>query len=243
MKNLIVCAVFLAFLLTKVQAAASQMNLAYHLDLAQNNVSQGNYLSMALRTDYSLADYSLEAGAQFQFIHPSNRIFSAAKLALSRSFSLGEQHFLLEAFGLYRNTSKRMYTTDWALLLHYELRHIDLALGSSFKNYRVREKALAYPVAGTVLRENFNLIYCVSYFINSPEKPWNIGLSLTNLDHFLVNQETNPMLNLRAEYRLNPIWKLYMENWYQAAGSLNLSAHYFGFFVRCGFIWTPTFGN
>jgi hypothetical protein len=116
-------------------------------------------------------------------------------------------------------------------------------LGQDFKTYRVREKAISYEVEANVLRENFNLIYNIAYFVNGPEQPWNISLSLTNRDHFLINQETNPMLNLKAEYLVAPGMSLYLENWYKSAGSLNISAHYFGYFLRTGLIWTPAFGN
>jgi hypothetical protein len=37
--------------------------------------------------------------------------------------------------------------------------------------------------------------------------------------------------------------KLYLENWYKPAGALNMSAHYFSYFLRTGLIWTPVFGN
>ncbi len=223
--------------------AKSQIELDYSLDLGQSNVSQGLYLSTALVAAYSFDKYTLDAGAQFQLIHPAHRVFSAAEFVANRRFYIGKQILSVEAFYLYRNFSSLMFISDWGLAVGMRLKHWQFDLGQDFKSYRVREKALSYETEGNVLRENFNLIYHIAYFVNSPEKPWNISLSLTNRDQFLINQETNPMLSLRAESFVSSSMKLYLENWYKPAGSLNMSAHYFGYFLRTGLIWTPAFGN
>lgn len=221
----------------------SQLELNYSLDLGQSNVSEALYVSTALSGSYSWDNYTFNAGTQFLLIHPAQRVFSAAELAAGRSFLIGEQKLALEAFCQYRNFSSLMYITDWGLAVNMRLKHWQFDLGQDFKTYRVREKAISYEVEANVLRENFNLIYNIAYFVNGPEQPWNISLSLTNRDHFLINQETNPMLNLKAEYLVAPGMSLYLENWYKSAGSLNISAHYFGYFLRTGLIWTPAFGN
>jgi hypothetical protein len=223
--------------------ANSQVELDYLLDLGQTNVSQGLYISTALVSAYSFDKYALKAGAQFQLIHPSSRVFSAAEFVAGRRFCVGKQTLEAEAFYLYRNFSSLMFISNWGLAVSTRLRHWQFDLGQDFKSYRVREKALSYETEGNVLRENFNLIYHIAYFINSPEKTWNISLSLTNRDHFLINQETNPMLSLRAESFVSSTMKLYLENWYKPAGALNMSAHYFSYFLRTGLIWTPVFGN
>ncbi len=221
--------------------ANSQVELDYLLDLGQTNVSQGLYISTALVSAYSFDKYTLKAGAQFQLIHPSSRVFSAAEFVAGRRFCVGKQTLEAEAFYLYRNFSSLMFISNWGLAVGIRKRHWRFDLGQDFKAYRVREKALSYETEGRVIRENFNLIYRIAYFVNSPEKPWNISLSLTNRDYFLINQETNPMLSLRAETYVSSTMKLYLENWYKPAGALNMSAHYFGYFARTGFIWTPAF--
>ncbi len=243
MKNTVIALFLILLMLAFSLPARSQLNLDYSLDLGQSNVSQGLYLSTALVADFCLDNYTLDAGVQFQLIHPAHRVFSAAEFAASRGFYIGKQALAVEAFYLYRNFSDLMFSTDWGLAVSTRLRHWQFDLGQDFKSYRVREKALSYETEGNVLRENFNLIYHIAYFINGPEKTWNISLSLTNRDHFLINQETNPMLSLRAESFVSSTMKLYLENWYKPAGALNMSAHYFGYFLRTGLIWTPVFGN
>ncbi len=221
--------------------ANSQVEMDYLLDLGQTNVSQGLYISTALVGAYSFDKYTLKAGAQFQLIHPSSRVFSAAEFVAGRCFCVGKQTLEAEAFYLYRNFSSLMFISNWGLAVVMRKRHWRFDLGQDFKSYRVREKAWSNEAEGRVLRENFNLVYRISYFLNSSEKPWNISLSLTNRDYFLINQETNPMLSLRAESFVSSTMKLYLENWYKTAGSLNMSAHRFGYFVRTGLIWTPAF--
>lgn len=233
----------LLLILASKSQVKSQLKLDYSMDLGQSNVSQGLYLSTALHAAYSLDKYTLDAGAQFQLQHPANKVFSAAEFAASRSFTIGKQALEVEAFFIHRNFSSLMFLTDWGLAVTMRLRHWQFDLGQDFKSYRVRERALSYETEGMVLRENFNLVYHLAYFVNSPEQPWNISLSLTNRDCFLINQETNPMLNLRAEMQVSSTMKVYLEYWYKLAGSLNMSAHHFGYFIRTGLIWIPAFGN
>ena len=43
-------------------------------------------------------------------------------------------------------------------------------------------------------------MYSFSYFLKPTDENWNVGLSVTNIDHFVINQETNPVMNLCGLY-------------------------------------------
>ena len=59
---------------------------------------------------------------------------------------------------------------------------------------------LDYQIEKSAVRihENFNVMYAFSYYIIKTDNPWTAGLSITNIDLFTINQETNPSLSLRG---------------------------------------------
>jgi hypothetical protein len=62
-------------------------------------------------------------------------------------------------------------------------------------------------------------------------------MGITNIDEFLLNQETNPNFFLKVNYRINKHISTFIEGRYKSAGSLNASVHYFGYFIRTGIKW------
>ena len=60
---------------------------------------------------------------------------------------------------------------------------------------------------------------------------------VTNYDLFLIQQETNPMANVRFDYRLSETLRLYSELWSKSAGLLNDQVNYFATFIRIGIQW------
>jgi hypothetical protein len=66
---------------------------------------------------------------------------------------------------------------------------------------------------------------------------WNIGFSFTNIDYFIINQETNPVINLQGKYDVSKSLTLFLESWYKSSGAFNLSVNSFGFFFRTGVLW------
>jgi hypothetical protein len=80
-------------------------------------------------------------------------------------------------------------------------------------------------------------MYSFNFFLKPTDEQWNVGLSVTNIDHYIINQETNPVFNLQGFYKLKSPVKLFAQAWYKTAGITNLNLNYFGFFLRTGIIW------
>ncbi|MCD6597395.1 MAG: hypothetical protein J7L04_06895, partial [Bacteroidales bacterium] len=118
-------------------------------------------------------------------------------------------------------------------------KHFIIRIGTNFKTYALNKKAISnYEIdTDTKIKENWNLMYSFSYYLKSFDNLWNVGISITNFDYFIINQETNPVFNLNAWYKPGTPLKLFIETWYKSSGAFNLSVNYFGFFVRTGIIW------
>ena len=132
-----------------------------------------------------------------------------------------------------------MNETNWGAFLDMEQGHFILKLGTGFRTYSYSKRTAEFYGfdESSGIRENWNLLYLFGYQVKSPDNPWNIGLSITNIDHFTISQETNPVFNVHGRYKPTPHLTLFGEGWYKSAGAFNLSVNYFGFFFRTGIAW------
>ena len=86
-------------------------------------------------------------------------------------------------------------------------------------------------------RENFNMIYMATAYLKPHENSWNVGLSCTNIDYFIINQSTNPVFNIQMLYKPNSNLTIRLDTWYKQAGILNINANHFAYFFRGGITW------
>ena len=216
-----------------------QAVVSAYMDMGQNNVSNGLYIKTAGLANYQYGKYRIGAGFQLDLKSPNENIFSGLNLNASREFLIKD--FPLEIQGFYTLTpfSDISRETNWGLILSIQPKHFIIRIGTNFRTYALNKKAISnYEIdADTKIKENWNLMYSFSYYLKSFANLWNVGLSLTNFDHFIINQETNPIFNINAWYKPTIPFKLFIETWYKSSGAFNLSVNNFGFFVRTGIIW------
>lgn len=220
-------------------ALPAQWQFSLHADAGAHNASEGMYLRSAAGAQYRLQHTVFNADVQFELYSNVPRHFSGLNLGISQALEIREFPFELGAFFLHRPYSDLQYENNWGLLAQTDYRHFRFMLGNGFRAFRLTRQAIQdYPEgAGTVIRENWNLIYRISYNLKTDEDSWNAGIAVTNLDHFLMNQETNPMLQLNGNVAIASGLDLFAEFWYKQAGVFNITANYFGFFFRTGLEW------
>lgn len=233
----IVCLSFLLLLIPRQLPA--QLQLTGHVESGEHNASEGMYLRAAGGAEYRLNETTVCGDLQFDLISNVPRRFSGLRLGVSRPLEVRDFPFELGAFFLHKPYSDLQYENNWGLLVRTDYRHVHVMLGNGFRAYRLTRQAVQdYPEdAGSVIRENWNLIYHIGYQLKTEEDPWNAGVFLSNMDRFLMNQETNPMLYVRGSARIVPDLRLFAEACYKQAGVFNISANYFGFFFRTGLRW------
>ncbi len=227
----------LAFLLPGILAAQWQFSL--HADAGEHNASEGFYLRSAVSAEYCFSGTKLGFALQFDVLSNVPKTWTGLSLHLDQKLKVRDFPFELGAFFIYKPYSDLQYENNRGLLARTDYRHFQFMLGNAFRALRLTRQAREdFPEsAGTVIRENWNLIYRVAYNLKMEDSPWNAGLAITNLDHFLMNQETNPMLLLYGNVEILSGLDLFAEFWYKQAGVFNITANYFGFFFRMGVLW------
>ncbi|MEN8118194.1 MAG: hypothetical protein ABFS16_14510 [Bacteroidota bacterium] len=219
--------------------AQSEVQFSTYIDVGENNASEGVFIRTAGFGMYRVNKFNIKAGAQIDLISPGNKVLTGTLLQFERELSVKEFPFQIQGLYLCSPFSELIHEHNWGILGKIQRKHFTYKLGTNFRTYRVTPKAERdYNIlSGDKVNEKWNLMYLLSYNLKPVENNWNIGITLTNIDQFIINQETNPVLNLNGKYRASSSVTLFSELWYKSAGALNISVNYFGFFIRTGLIW------
>jgi hypothetical protein len=217
----------------------AQVQLSAYIDAGENNVSEGLFIKTSAWGNYQLDKYNIEGGIQLDLKSTGSNIFSGVALLVSREFLIKEFQFEIQGLFLSNFFSDLAHEYNWGFLAKTELKHLTFKLGTEFRTYHITRKASEeYDIESDKnLHENWNLMYLARYNLKPSDHKWNVGLAVTNIDHFIINQGINPMVNIQGNYWINTALMVYIEPWYANSGTFNISANYFGFFIRTGLIW------
>ncbi len=230
--------IILATLLQNTTAQA-QWQSGFHADIGIHNASDGGFVRMANVTGFQFNKTTIETGFQAELLSHRPTFFSGFMLRASRELQVGEQKVQLTGLYTLSLFSDLMHELNRGLYATTSHKNFHFELGTHFRTYVYNKKAREeYVILGNSrLTESWNLIYTIGYSLKPSEHPWNISLAVTNLDLFLIHQETNPMLQLSGKYNISSNISLYLDGFYQQAGLFNINIHYFGFYLRPGVIW------
>lgn len=220
-------------------AAVAQLQSGAYADLGLNNVSEGLFVRMAGNAAYQIDKNTLEVLFRTDLLGNREVFVSGYGLRVSREATIRTLPFKVTGFFVATPFSDILRETNWGLTAGMQRNQWFFLLGTNFRTYAYNKKAIdRYGLEGnTRLHEKWNLMYTVRYCLKPADHLWNLSLAFTNTDHFLIHQETNPMLQLRGTYSSDPRFRLFLEAWYQQAGLFNINIHYFGFFIRPGIVW------
>lgn len=210
-----------------------------YTDIGINNVSDGWFLRAGDILSYIDGDNTFQVGMRLDVINNRDVFFSGVRMMYARDLAIRSLPLELSGFFLFSPVSDILRETNAGLSATHTTDHFRFSLGTHFRTYAYTAKGIdRYGMDGnTRLRENWNLIYHISYAIKPPDNRWNIRAAVTNADHFLIYQETNPMLNITGNYTYNNNLEFVLDAWYQQAGLFNINVHYFGFVIRPGIVW------
>ena len=222
----------------------SILNAQFHvnsfLDFGKTQVSKGFYSQFSNIGSFEKQKWKVQAGCQLGFIQPQDVIFNSFFGSLYRKFKPGNIPVDIRAEYLWTAISPKLRETDWIIFAGTTINHWQFGFGTSTRTYRLSNKAAtesSIPDPDNRITEKWNMMYHVSYTLKPYENKWNLSASLTNYDHFLVQQENNPMFNLRFDYKINSPLSLYSELWYKPAGLMVIRVTYYGMFIRLGVLW------
>jgi hypothetical protein len=238
--NLLKFALLHIFLFVTGINLMSQPQVSVYTDLGQNNVSEGLFIKSAGIVNYNLGRYKAEMGCQFDLKNNKRFDLSGFTIDATRYFQINKIPLELHGFYTWTIPSEILLETNWGMLLKMRHNRFEMALGTNLRTYNLRQIAVSdYEIENksTRIHEIYNIMYSFSYSLKPTDDHWNAGLSITNIDHFIINQETNPAFNLYGIYKLSSPACLYAQACYKIAGFSNMELNQFGFCLRIGLIW------
>lgn len=236
----VLCLTLLGLLSFMNLKAQSEVELFFYTDLGETNASDGFYVRSAGIGAYRLGKYRMEGGLQIDLKSASSNTITGSKIALSREFTIKDFSFETQGLFQYNTFSKNVHEINWGIVFGTKGDHFYYRAGVNFRTFKVTRKAIEDHniQSNKSIHEKWNLMYLLGYNLKPMNNPWNIGITLTNIDHFIINQETNPVFYLTGKYQLSTPMTLYAEVWYKSAGAFNISVNSFGYFIRTGIRWT-----
>lgn len=221
----------------------AQFVLQSYLEVGETNVSEGIYLKNGYRGQYHYDRFLLEAGLLAELNRSNTVRISGVELAVSRDIKLKQFPTTIKAFYLMNIVSEYFYESNAGLTLDLKgWNHLGLSVGNNLKTFTYTSLAMdEFQLSATNRRftEYFNLIYDLTAYLKPIGNEWNLGISLTNIDQYVLNQSTNPMFILGSNFSIKPGLTMNVDIGYKRAGIMNISAHHFGYFVRTGISWSP----
>jgi hypothetical protein len=221
-------------------SVTAQPKITAFTDFETNNVSGGLIIRTAGMAGFRYKNNYLETGVQTNVKNINKNIISGFNMKFSKRLQIREFPFETQTFFIYAPVSDVFHETNWGLLLNITGNHFELKAGTNFRTFALNTKRSGEytQVAGTKLHETWNMIYLIRYNLKPNDSSWNIGLAITDLDEFSIEQETNPVFNLKAVCKINTNLSLFAETWYKSAGAFNMQVNYFGCKLKIGLSWT-----
>lgn len=208
-------------------------------DAGKTNMSDGLFIKGAVTGEYRLMSNTFGIGGQMDIISYNDKPSPALTINYSRQFRVDSMKIDIKPFLLYHRFSGLMYEIDYGLIFKSFYKKFIFSLGTNFRTYSLTSEAKDHfniEEPGKI-KERFNIMYSLTWHVMPLANHWNIGFTACNYDHFTINQETNPLFNIRFTHRLSQSSSLYFDFWYQSAGALNLSVNTYGYFFRTGMKW------
>jgi hypothetical protein len=231
----------LSLFVLSTTGAYSQYAHSGIFDVGSSTISSGAYFRPATLSTYQYNFLHGSAGLQWTFSGAERSEFSALSLSAGADLNFKGIPFTADLLFRVNPYSALTKETNLGFLLSHNRQHIDIHLGYHMRSYTLKRSSeevndLA-PDADLAIREYRNFIYRGRIHLNEAGEQWDIGLSVTNYDHFIIQQETNPLFSLDAFYKIYPSLKINTAIFYQGSGMLNLHPNHYGFYYRIGITW------
>ncbi len=217
----------------------AQIRLMAYSDLGHSNVSEGLFLQSSAGVSYKLQQFELETSFRNDIISNNKSFFSGLNLGLTHFFDYKQRMYTIRTFFISTVLSGFVNERNYGVLLSSDKEQFNFKIGTGFKSIGLTRAAIETTQTDSEKRiyEIFNPLYHFSYLLNKNNTNWNVGVAVTNIDHFVINQATNPIASAFGHYKINDKVRLTAEIWYKTAGAFNLHVNYYGLFFRPGIIW------
>jgi len=232
----ILCATIFALIPVLLQG---QIGFDFFNDVGANNSSNGLYLKSGALSNFKIDKNRLELGLQNELFGPNENLFNAFRISYSRTLFVYDKAFETKVFYISNLFSGILFERNAGFVLEWKSNHIENALGLDFRRYGYTQKtADQYQIEQDHrFEDSWKLIYHLGGYIKPLENRWNIGLILSNIDHFTVANTTLPAITVRGQYLATPGVDLFFETWFKSTGLASISFNPYGLFMRTGISW------
>lgn len=215
------------------------MQFTDYVEFGSHSVSRGAFLKAGTFVAYHSNKNKVAAGLQYDLAGYGTSFFSGLNIDGSREFQIKKCPIELHALFRWNRATDYVRETNWGAYGRIKRKKWIFSLGWHWRTFALSAVGMNKFrfQENTRIHENRNLIYSIAYYIKPLDHEWNIGFCFTNVDRFLLNQETNPMMNVHATVQVKPRLRYFLEAWYKSAGSMNIAVDHFGFFIRTGIVW------
>lgn len=232
---------FLMILSSFILKLEAQFKLQNHFDTGSNSMSNGLFISNSTFFDYTKNKTNIKIGTRFdiesQYLF--NTFISGLDMEITQKFPLKkiELSATLQYFTNFFTSTITEH--NLALLGGLKSKHFEFLTGLHFRSIVLSEDAifLNSNTNDRFIYELWNLVYHLKYSVKPIDHKWNVGLGISNMDYFVINQASNPMFYIFGNYKIIPNLSIFAEYWLQNAGIMNISANYYGSFFRTGIVW------
>lgn len=238
MKYLFLCFVFI-WNISSFDLYA-QFQLQNHFDVGSNNISNGLYISNSTFFDYTKSKTNVKMGTKFdlesQYIMTT--FLSGLDLEVMQKFPLKKIE-LSATLQYFTNFFSIIREHNLALIGGLKSKHFEFLTGIHFRSIVLPKDHITLNTNNNnrFIFELWNLVYHLKYSVKPIDHKWNIGLSVSNMDYFIINQASNPMFYIFGNYKIIPNLSIFGEYWLQNAGIMNISENYYGSYIRTGVTW------
>jgi hypothetical protein len=216
----------------------AQSQASIYTDLGQSVLYDGLVVKNAGLINYEAGKYKAETGFQLGIKNSNNLLLSGFALKFSRDFLLRNFPFEVQAFYVVTPSSSLLRETNWGVVTNFGRNHVKMSIGTNFRTFAFTGRSIRELGIGshTRIHELWNLVYSFGYYIKPVNHPWNFAMTITDLDYFSFEHETNPVLSLQFLCKINPSAGVFAETRYKGNVPFNLNMNYFGFVFRIGVI-------
>lgn len=227
---------FLMIILTSMVClcARPQMAIDGSVCTGSSYVSEGQYTKLASWFSYKDQCWDFSAAAGAVFSQAREKQLDAIRLSLSRDQRIGDKLITPRVFYQFSPVSVRLNDQTAGLLFNHKSRrwYFDLGANTRWYSFTKRYKGMT-GYTDKVLWEPINIMYRLTWHKPFGDK-FEINPAVTNFDHFMIEQETNPFIMMNVLYKLNEKSRIYVDGIYQQAGFFNIRVNYFGYYLRAG---------
>ena len=224
-------------LYSQALALQAQWQGATYIDLGSHNASAGMLARLAVMAGYEKDKFRASSGIQLDLQGPLDKTFTGFFVQGGYQANIKQQPVWLDGFFRFNPFSDLVHETNWGAVASTQGVHMRYLLGMHFRTYKLSRQGADNQPKPAKVHENANLLYLLGYYLKPQDNNWNVGINVTNIDYYLLNQSTNPLFYLQGEYQPTERLRLFAEAWYKSAGAFNISVNYFGFLFRTGLIW------